>query len=145
MKLYKALLSADLTLHAHDVVERVGYGSADMDILKELGFGESEGFLLLMEGSEILKKTQNLFAKYSGIGKVTDVTDNYVILETTAPKAYDGFSTTQLFAGEKPSSDPLIDKPVRIVAMEHRDFEWQTMRYSSGMHYWAIIQGGEKP
>jgi len=142
MKLYKARLVVDLS----EAIEKIGYGSKHMDVLEKLGFGGgAESSRLLMEGEGLLNTARELPEE---VVEVVDVTDSYVILETAAPKEYDGFSTTQLFSEMKKASAPIINLPVRIVAMEHRDFEWQTMRYSSGMsgmYYWAIIQGGEKP
>jgi hypothetical protein len=54
-----------------------------------------------------------------------------VTLYTTAPSAYDGFSTRELEADAGRDNRGLT---VRKVALEARDLEWQTSRYGSGLH-----------
>ena len=52
-----------------------------------------------------------------------------VIAYTTAPDAYDGFGTVTL------SEAGLLDrKPLRKVQIEQAHYDWQSMRYGSGMY-----------
>lgn len=50
---------------------------------------------------------------------------------TSAPIAYDGFSTRTLATV---GLDRINGEPVRKVECEERDYDWQTGRYGSGMH-----------
>lgn len=57
--------------------------------------------------------------------------DERLILYTSAPRDFDGFSTIEL------SVDAGRDnrgKVLRKVSLEPRDREWQTGRYLSGLH-----------
>lgn len=54
-----------------------------------------------------------------------------VTIYTTAPAAYDGFSTREESADCGRDNSGRI---VRRVAMDGRDYTWQTMRYASGSH-----------
>jgi len=56
------------------------------------------------------------------------------IIYTTAEKAYDGFSTRTIEEGKYITGNK---KPIRKVEMEDRDYDWQTMRYASGMNMCA--------
>jgi hypothetical protein len=53
-----------------------------------------------------------------------------VVVYTTAPDAYDGFSTRT----EAEDVGQTCGKQVRRVSMEERDYVWQTSRYASGLH-----------
>lgn len=50
---------------------------------------------------------------------------NYVLGQTTAPQAYDGFGTISV----------LKTQDVRIVLVREEHFTWQNGRYNSGMFY----------
>ena len=50
---------------------------------------------------------------------------------TTAPAAYDGFSTRE----EAACVGHDRDKPVRCISFEPKDQKWQEGRNSSGMHF----------
>ena len=54
-----------------------------------------------------------------------------IILYTTAPADYDGFSTIELSPG---AGHDNRGKVLRKVSMEPRDKQWQTGRYASGLH-----------
>lgn len=81
---------------------------------------------------------RTVLKKYD-FGEVLDVTSSYVFMETMAPAAYDGFSTMEISRNEECSEVLIRDKPVRIVATEHRDVKWQQGRYGSGMYYFKEI------
>lgn len=54
---------------------------------------------------------------------------------TTAPEAYDGFGTKTIeVVGDWVSKSNGQRKPVRKVQIDPEHFNWQSMRYSSGMH-----------
>lgn len=64
-----------------------------------------------------------------------------VVLYTTAPAAYDGFSTREI------ASDAGTDHRgyvVREVSLEPRDLDWQTNRYASGLHAYATAATAAK-
>lgn len=54
---------------------------------------------------------------------------------TTAPEAYDGFGTKTVEAAWTwVSKSNGARKPVRKVSIPYEHFEWQSMRYGSGLH-----------
>lgn len=57
-----------------------------------------------------------------------------IILYTSAPKDYDGFSTIELSADAGRDNRGQV---LRKVSMEPRDKQWQTSRYLSGLHGFA--------
>jgi hypothetical protein len=57
-----------------------------------------------------------------------------ITLYTTAPKAYDGFSTRELSANAGTDNQ---GKTVRLVSLEARDRDWQASRYASGLYAYA--------
>jgi len=50
---------------------------------------------------------------------------------TTAPKAYDGFSTKEIEIGKYEMDK---GKAIRKVEIEDKDLGWQLARYGSGLH-----------
>lgn len=87
---------------------------------------------------EVLRKECN---DYPDLWSIQEVTGDYVFMRTTAPEAYDGFSTVTVLKGEEAaSSDPAFlehaakrGQEWRIVATMPRDLYWQQMRYRSGL------------
>lgn len=59
---------------------------------------------------------------------------------TTAPAAYDGFSTREEFACVGHDRD----KPVRCISFDAKDEKWQEGRYGSGMHFCVDKTGWQK-
>ena len=53
------------------------------------------------------------------------------IIYTTAPIAYDGFSTKEIETGVYETDK---GKAIRKVEFKEKDFNWQMGRYASGMH-----------
>jgi hypothetical protein len=74
------------------------------------------------------QKNNNNAARDAGQPEITvtinDETVRYYARQTDAPKDYDGFGTVELadFAGE------------RLVLIREEHYQWQTARYSSGLH-----------
>ena len=62
---------------------------------------------------------------------ISDITKMYVLVETTAPTAYDGFGTFTINALG----------PKRWVLIEQEHFTWQTQRYASGLHGHTVCDG----
>lgn len=62
--------------------------------------------------------------------EIIDESD-YEIVLTTAPKDYDGFGTIEL--SPRVGLDH-CDRPLRRVAIRPEHWEWQTLRYGSGLH-----------
>jgi hypothetical protein len=61
-----------------------------------------------------------------------DFTD-LITLATSAPEAYDGFSTRTI----RIMGVDRRGNPVREVFVERRDYDWQTSRYDSGSHLYT--------
>lgn len=54
---------------------------------------------------------------------------------TTAPEAYDGFGTATVAAEwAHVNHSKTMCKPVRKVSIPDEHFQWQSMRYGSGLH-----------
>ncbi len=64
-----------------------------------------------------------------------------VVLYTTAPAAYDGFSTTELMADAGQDDRGRV---IRKVSLERRDLEWQTSRYDSGLYAWTTPEDAKR-
>jgi len=62
---------------------------------------------------------------------IGSITKTYVLVETTAPKDYDGFGTFTINA----------IGPKRWVLIEQEHFTWQTQRYGSGLHGHTVHDG----
>jgi hypothetical protein len=66
------------------------------------------------------------------IGNLVDVT--FYALDTDAPRDYDGFGTIEV-------ADYSYEKHVnRTVLVRDEYYDWQTMRYASGMHVFAATE-----
>ena len=57
-------------------------------------------------------------------------TVTYLVAQTTAPRAYDGFGTLSLADTYGPSGES-----VRVVLIREEHFAWQNGRYNSGLFY----------
>jgi len=64
-----------------------------------------------------------------------DLTDLYSLVETTAPENYDyGYVVPVADVAET-----VCGKPGRLLAIPHKSLEYQTGRYSSGLHGSRIL------
>lgn len=95
----------------------------------------------IIDGNPKLALFREGMNEYPDLWTLIDVTDKYVIMETTAPASYDGFSTFQIADDGRASIELLISKSVRIIATMHRDLYWQQMRYCSGACWVKRLDG----
>lgn len=58
---------------------------------------------------------------------------DYRVVITSAPMDYDGFGTIELAAQ---AGTDHRDRVLRKVGIDPKHWEWQTSRYSSGLHCW---------
>jgi hypothetical protein len=63
---------------------------------------------------------------------IDDQPVTYFVAQTTAPKAYDGFGTINVF---ETYGDTGNERNVRIVLIREEHFNWQNGRYNSGLYY----------
>lgn len=68
------------------------------------------------------------------LGAILD--SDFRLVRTTAPAAYDGFGTIHL------RDSYLNDRPARLVLIDAKSWDWQTGRYSSGMHGFEVEELG---
>jgi hypothetical protein len=121
-----------------DLIEKVTDAVGSLCKWSFRPFSEGSTVLELVSENVTRPQLEWVTEKLLGLGvqfSVEDLGKDFVHVETKAPVNYDGMGTTELFVTK--AEDGKTD--LRHVAVEQKQLEWQTARYSSGLFGYRVI------
>ena len=124
--------------------EMIGLGERGERLARFTEWGRHDGYFVtapMLSSSPLYEKityeTRLLLGSADKLGRwfAVDLSSRYVLVETTAPVDYDyGYVVPVCDLAET-----ACDKPGRLLAIPHKSVEYQTGRYSSGLHGSRIL------